>query len=363
MASKTQDRITTSQAVFILVNYVLVASVFTLPRVAAQKAGTPDIWLSIICGGLLFTIPAFLIACLCRKFPGETFFQFAPKIMGKPLALAAGTLVCLYFVCYAAFELRSVQEVTVFFLLEGTPTWAVAALFLWVALYLCRGGINALSRMCRLITPLAWTIFFGVCLLSLKVFDLDNLRPVLSEGIAPVLRGIGATPLSFTSGEALLFLVAFMDKPKQAGRVAVLGTIITIPFYVTSAVLTIGAFSVEGVVTRTWPFIDLIRSFEVAFLFERFESLLLAIWTMQIFSTFCIALYGAALGFSQMTGLKLNHCLFALLPLVYLITEAPRTINNVFAFGHFIGDWAVLMFGGLSLPLLFLAAFRRRKKA
>ncbi|WP_151735748.1 GerAB/ArcD/ProY family transporter [Paenibacillus tengchongensis] len=361
MAGKIPDRITTSQAVFILVNYILVASVFTLPRTAAEKAGTPDIWISVICGGVLSVLPAFLIACMCRKFPGETFFQFAPKMIGKPLALATGTLFCLYFLCYAAFELRSVQEITVFFLLEGTPNWAVAALFIWVALYLCRGGINALSRMCRLITPLAWTIFFGVCLLSLKIFDISNLRPVLGEGLAPVFRGMSVLPLSYTAGEALLFLVAFMDKPKQAGRVAVLGTLITIPFYVTSAVLTIGAFSVEGTVTRTWPFIDLIRSFEVALLFERFESLLLAIWTMQIFSTFCIALYGAALGISQMSNLKLNHCLFAVLPLVYLLTECPPGINSVFAFGHFIGDWAVLMFGGLSLPLLLLSAFRRKK--
>lgn len=88
-------------------------------------------------------------------------------------------------------------------------------------------------------------------------------------------------------------------------------------FYIVAVVMTIGAFSVEGVVTRTWPFIDLIRSFEVNLLFERFESLLLVIWIMQIFCTFCISFYGAALGISQIFNKKLDHCLFALLPLVF----------------------------------------------
>ena len=59
--------------------------------------------------------------------------------------------------------------------------------------------------------------------------------------------------------------------------------------------MVIGALSIDGVVTRTWPTIDLMRSFEISgLIFERFESLLLVIWIMQIFATYTISYYAAA---------------------------------------------------------------------
>jgi spore germination protein len=357
---EAEDRITTTQAIIVVVNYVLAAGVLTLPRTTVQLAGTPDVWISVILGALVSMVTGVIIALLNQRFPGQTFFQYSRKIIGRPVGILLGLLFIGYFVSITSFEMRTVQEVTSFFLLEGTPNWAVSGIFMWVALYLCRGGINAISRMCRLIIPITWTVFFGVGLLSLKIFDFNNLLPVLGEGISPVLRSFKPTALTFTSGEVLFFLVAFMDKPKKTMKVVISGTLIAMVFYIVSVVLCIGAFSVDGVVTRTWPFIDLIRSFEVNYLvFERFESLWLTIWIMQIFCTFCIAFYGAALGLSQLTKIHLNHCLFALLPIIYILTEIPRGLNGLFAFGTGIGNWSIILFGILPLPLLIIARLRR----
>lgn len=67
--------------------------------------------------------------------------------------------------------------------------------------------------------------------------------------------------------------------------------------------MVIGALSVDGVVTRTWPTIDLTRTFEMpGLIFERFESLLLVIWIMQMFTSFNISHYAAALGLSQLSN-------------------------------------------------------------
>ena len=65
--------------------------------------------------------------------------------------------------------------------------------------------------------------------------------------------------------------------------------------------MVIGAFSIDGVLMRTWPTIDLMRSFEIqGLIFERFESLLLVIWIMQIFATYTICYYANALGLAQL---------------------------------------------------------------
>lgn len=354
------ERISTNNAIILVVNYVLAAGVFTLPRTTVELSKTPDVWISVLIGGMLSILTGTIIALLGRRFPGQTIFQYIGCIIGRPLGAVLGLVLVGYFICIASFEMRTVQEVTGFYLLEGTPVWAVAAIFMWVALYLSSGGISAVSRMSRLIMPITWTVFFGVCLLSLQIFDINNLRPVLGEGMNPVWRSIKPTTLTFTSGEALLFLAAFMEKPKRSIRVVVGGTMIAAVFYIMAVVLCIGAFSVDGVVTRTWPFIDLIRSFEVSYLiFERFESLWLTIWIMQIFCTFCIALFGASLGLAQITGMNWKSSLFLLLPVIYIITEIPRSLNGLFAFGKGIGNVSMILFGVLPLLLLLLSRIRR----
>ncbi|MCL6603306.1 MAG: spore germination protein [Paenibacillus sp.] len=360
MYTKPRDQITAGQATIVMVNYIVGAGILTLPRTTVEAAGTPDVWISVILGGIASMLTGIIMVKLCQRFPGESFFQFSRKIIGKPLGVCLNTLIVVYFLSIASYEVRTVQEVTGFFLLEGTPAWAIGASFMWIALYLCRGGINAVSRLCRLIVPITWTIFFGVCLISLEVFDLNNLRPVLGEGIGPVLKGIKPAENAFTFGEAMLFLTAFMEKPKKAVMVIVGGTAIATVFYVLAVTLTIGAFSVDGVITRTWPFLDLIRSFEVNYLiFERFESLLMAIWIMQIFCLFCISFYGAALGLSQTMNRKFHNVLFALLPLIYIFSQLPPNINGLFALGAGNANWGIILFLILPLPLLIIARLRR----
>lgn len=360
MSTGAKDRITAIQATVIITNYTVAAGVLTLPRTTVEASGTPDVWISILIGGLISMLTGYIIVKLSQRFPGQTIYQFSGKIIGKPLGAILGILVAVYFLCIASYEIRSVQEVTSFFLLEGTPDWVIVAVFVWIALYLCRGGINAIASLCRLIVPISWTIFIGVSLLSFSIFDLDNLRPVLGEGMGPVWKGIKPTILTFTAGEAMLFVVAFMDKPKKAVKVIIAGTCITTCFYILAVVVTIGALSVDGVVTRTWPFLDLVRSYEVYYLvFERFESLLLVIWIMQIFCTFCISLYAAALGISQILHVSLHNCLLAILPIIYVVSRLPRNISALFAFGTGLGNWMMILFMLLPLPLLIIARLRR----
>lgn len=360
MKAEGKERITTMQATIILVSYTLATNMLTLPRTAVEAGGTPDVWISVIVGGFLSMLAGIVIVRLSQRFPGQTFYQYNWRIVGKPLGIFLGMVVVVYFLCIASYEVRIVQEVTSFFLLEGTPVWAITGAFMWVALYLCIGGINAISQMCKLIFPIIWTIFLGSCLLSLKIFDINNLRPVLGEGIEPIWKALKPTALTFTAGETLLFLTAFMNKPKKATRVIVVGTFISMFFYVLAVVMAIGVLSVDGVVTRTWPFFDVIRSFEVKyFFFERFEALLLSVWIVQIFCSFCITLYGAALGISQIFNKGFKQCLFVLLPVIYIISETPRSMNSFFAFGTGLGNWTIGIFGLVPLPLLIIANFRR----
>lgn len=133
--------------------------------------------------------------------------------------------------------------------------------------------------------------------MSLGIFEIDNVRPVLGLGMLPVLKGIKTATLAFLGPEIMLLIVAFMKKPDKAVKVVLVGLSIPLIFYVITVVMVIGALSIDGVVMKTWPTLELMRSFEIpGLIFERFESFLLVIWIMQIFATFTITFYAASLG-------------------------------------------------------------------
>ncbi|MGQ3479625.1 GerAB/ArcD/ProY family transporter [Paenibacillus sp. TY11] len=356
---KKVDKITTLQTTAIVVSFMLAAGLLTLPREAVEAAKTPDAWISVILAGGVTFLFGWIMVKLSQRFPESTFYQYVQQITGKAVGKGLGALLVIYFVSIAAFEIRSVEEVTSFFLLEGTPAWAISALFMWISLYLCMGGIGSLGRICQIIFPITASIFLLICLLGLNVFELNNLRPVLSEGVMPVLRTLKTTTLTLTGTESLLIILCRMEKPEKATKAIGLAFGIAVVFYTAALILCIGVFSVEGIVTRTWPFLDLARSFEVEYLvFERFESLLLSIWIMQIFATFSIAFYCASLGVSQILNGSYSKMLFILLPFIYVLSQIPKNLNELFSFGTIIGNGSFILFALLPLPLLLISRWR-----
>ena len=359
MITIPKDRITTSQAVVIIVNYILGTGILTLPRASVEKVKTPDVWLSVILGGILAMISGVIMVKLSQQFPEKTFYQYSQDIVGKWIGRLLSFLIIGYFLTTSAFQIRSMAEVISFFLLEGTPTWAIVMPFMWIGLYLIMSGINSIARMFEIIFPITVFIFLIISFMSIGIFEIDNLRPVLGLGIKPVLDGIKTTSLAYTGPEIMLILLVFMEQRKKAVKAILVGISIPLVFYVITVVMVIGALSIDGVVTRTWPTIDLMRSFEISgLIFERFESLLLVIWIMQIFATYTISYYAAALGLAQLFKKSIHPFIFALIPIIYIIAMTSKNINDLLKLGDMLGNAALFLFGLLPLLLLIITRLK-----
>ncbi|MGM7723563.1 spore germination protein [Metabacillus sp. Hm71] len=357
-----KEKITTQQVAVILSNSILAVGILTLPRTSVEKMKTPDVWISVILGGLIAILAGIIMVKLCQRFPQKTVYQYSQDIVGKWAGRFISLIFVIYFFTVSAFEVRALAEVTGFLLLEGTPSWAVIMPFMWVGLYLIMGGINPMARLFEIILPITVILFLLITMMSFKLFEIDHLRPVLGSGVIPVLKGIKTTTLAFTGVEYILFLIAFMQKPNKAVKAVLVGISIPIFFYVITVIMVIGAFSVDGVILRTWPTIDLMRSFEIpGLIFERFESLLLVIWIMQIFTSFTIAFYIAALGLAHLFQKSIHPFIYVLIPIIYIISTIPKSIDELFKLGDIIGTIALYLFGLLPLILLIISKWRGGK--
>lgn len=162
------------------------------------------------------------------------------------------TILILYFIVIAGFEIRVLAEVTLFFLLEGTPIWAIVMPFIWVGTYLVYGGINSMARVFQIVFPISIFILIICYILSTRIFDIQHLRPFLSEGMMPVIRGMKSSILIFTGCEVVMTMTAFMEHPQQAVKGMMVGLSIPLVLYLVTVVMVIGGLSINSVITSTF---------------------------------------------------------------------------------------------------------------
>lgn len=359
MFTLKNNKITNVQTVVIITNYILAAGILTLPRTTVEAVKTPDAWISVLLGGVISIVLGIIMVKLSQHFPEKTFYQYSPELLGKVFGTLLSCFLIVYFLTISAFELRVLVEVTSYLLLEETPRWAITMPFLWIGVYLLAGGITSLARMFEIIFPITVFFFLIIIMMSFKIIEPDNLRPFLGEGILPIMKGVKSTIITFIGAEIMLLLVAFMEEPKKAVKLIMIGVAIPTVFSLITVVMVIGALSVNGVFHQTWPTLELIRSYEIeGLIFERFESFLLVIWTMQIFSTFCITYFSSALGLNQLFKKESRLVLLILPAIIYIISSIPKSIYEVFKFGDFIGKISIAFFTVIPLSLLLIAKWK-----
>lgn len=355
------EQITTPQTAVIVSSFILGVGIITLPRSATEKLGTPDAWITVIIGGLISMLVGLVIVKLSQQFPGKTFYQYNQQIVGKGLGWFLSFILITYFIVLTGFEVRAMAEVIRVFLLVATPIEVNIILLLCVSVYLVVGGMNPIARLYEILLPFTIIIFVLVLFLGLQVFELDNLRPVLGDGLAPLIKGMEPSALAYLGFEIMLFLPAFMGKPNEAMKALVIGLSIPMILYLITVIIVIGGLSVDDVVTETFPTVTLIRSFELTgILFERYESLLFAVWILQIFTTVSLAHYLASLGFSQLFKKSTRPFAFGMLPVIYLIAMAPQNVNDVFKLGNMI-SYSFVFICTIVPFVLYLIAKRRRR--
>ncbi|GAA3330987.1 hypothetical protein GCM10020331_085710 [Ectobacillus funiculus] len=91
------DRITTPQAIIIVINYILGTGILTLPRAATEKVKTTDVWLTVILGGLIAMLAGWIIVKLSQQFPEKNLLSIQPSTNREMVGNAA-----CFFIWFAA---------------------------------------------------------------------------------------------------------------------------------------------------------------------------------------------------------------------------------------------------------------------
>ncbi|RKD31386.1 GerAB/ArcD/ProY family transporter [Thermohalobacter berrensis] len=359
MITKPKDKISTIQATLAISATIIGVGILTLPRTAGKAVGTPDIWLAVLLGGLIVLVFGYIVAKLSQRFPDKTFFEYSLDITGKSIGYLINIFIVVYFTLLAAYEARILAELIRTYLLSRTPIEVIITIFISVGVYLVVGGINPLVRIFEFFFPIVVFLFLFTMFIGLSIFELENLRPVLGQGIMPVLKGVQATALSYLGFEIMLIFTSFMEKPKDAVKATFIGISLTIVCYLITVVVAIGGLTVKEAQSLTWPTAAVAAEGEIpgAFL-ERFEVFFTIMWTLAIFTTYAIAHYISGLGLGQIFKRNINPFIYGLVPVIYIIAMAPQNLNTVFQLGDILSYMAILTSGIIPTTLLLIAMIR-----
>lgn len=213
-----------------------------------------------------------------------------------------------------------------------------------VASYLIRGEVDTLVKFNEVVF---WVSFIPVIFVLLFAFyqgDFTNLLPVLQNKPSSYVTATWATINRFKGTEIIFLLLPFMKKKNKTSKILFNSLFFIGIFYILVVILSVTMFSAEQVKLMLWPGITMIKSIDIPGTFiERWEGIIMAIWTLFFFTTFTNIYYFSADILKNMVhieDIKISSLL--IMPFVYIIALYPENVVEVIDVGKIL------------MPILFI---------
>lgn len=196
--------ITGRQGIIIMVSYIIGSAIVLNPGREAKQ----DIWIAALLA-LLMALPAILIyARILSIFPGKDLFDILNEVFGKIL----GKIIAMAFIWYAfhlgALVIRNFSEFIQVVSLPETPQLIIVFFTGFICIWIVNAGIEVIGRWTGFFFPILLFILLILAGLAFTEFDMNNIKPVLYNGIKPVIRSAYSV-FSFPFAETVVFMMAF----------------------------------------------------------------------------------------------------------------------------------------------------------
>ena len=251
-----KETISDNQGIALIVLFLVSSSTLYATGLDAKQ----DIWISIILATLIGFITAFIYIRLHHCFPNKDLFDIIEICFGTYM----GKGIIFFFIYYTFVNsydlLRGFSNLIFTIALTNTALILIVLITSFLCIYVVMKGIVVLSKWAIFFFPVIVGLLILITLLLIPNMDTDNLLPILSNGIKPVLRGT-LTLLSYPIGQLVLFPMVFSnfeskDSPSKIYTVGFLISAILIFANNLTNVLVLGVTEANSVYYATYSSIS-----------------------------------------------------------------------------------------------------------
>jgi spore germination protein KB len=296
-----KEMITAKQGGYLLILFMIGSNLF----MGLAPSAKSDAWIAVIVGMVMAVPMIFIYARLLSLFKGRDIFDILNLVFGNVL----GRIVALAYIWYplhlGALVIRNLGEFMNTVAIPETPMLLpmlfIGILSIWVVM----AGVELLGRCSKIFFPIVVIIMIITTLLVIPYLNFDHLKPVMYEGIMPVLKS-GFEIFSFPLAETVLFIAVFsaLKTDKSTYRVYFSGLLIfgAIGVLLTLRnILVLGDDIVGGVY---FPLYAEVSRISIGEFIQRIEVSVATTFVITAFIKVSVCLYVTCIGLSKCFGLK-----------------------------------------------------------
>lgn len=362
---KYADRsISAKELMYAVASMVIGVGIFNLPRYITTFTNGIDGVISILLMGSIVIFIVWIMGRLVKMHPGKGIYGILLAIIPKPLAILLLTIYGFFFAILAAYEIRIIAEITKKYLLPDTGSEILSLLFLLVTLYALFGSRTALIRINSMFLPVVLIVSLLLVVLNIRIMHIENFYPLLTTDLKDYGIAMINIYFSFTGISIILSYSHLVNEPEKVSFAAVKGIFISIIIYMMIFVSCVAVFSNLGTDFLENPTIELGKEIELpGGFFERFESVYFTIWIMTIFNTTSMSIDSSLIVLESFSKtVKKETWIVILAPVIYLISMVPLGMEDLEAFGTFIGRISLALTVCVPIPLYLIARIKGAKK-
>ncbi|WP_242272929.1 GerAB/ArcD/ProY family transporter [Bacillus cereus group sp. BfR-BA-01538] len=357
----TKNTITQGQLVFLIIQTQIGITLLSLPYNAFTTA-KGDAWIATLLAGSIAQFFTLIIWLLCRRYPNDTIFTLAPKLMGKMLGNVLSFTYIIFFIAVATFQLVIYSRVLQKWVMVNTPLWITSLSMVITGIYISKQLLNVTARLYMFVSVFLIILVFLVTY-SFKDANIQYILPIADSGWLPIFKGVKNVANSAVGFEILLVIYPFIQgKASGKLKMMVIANLLVTLFYTYVVFATLVYFSPQEMRILPEPVLYLTKSLSFHII-ERTDLIFLTIWIIFVTTSFCNYVYSAASGLATLFRSK-SHAMFA--PFVGVIaffcSLIPHNKAAITVFSNFLSNFAIISIFILPLFLLFVSFARNKKR-
>ena len=355
------SKITTIEAIMMIITIVVPYTVITLPKTLVNEMSS-GIIINIIFVTILALIFTNLICNLFKKFPGSDILDIAYFLGGKSFKKIVGFIFIFYFIISSSIILRNFSEglKTVYY--PYTHVVFIVLMFILSLAFVNKLKFNSTLKATSLVLPFVFVsilfLFFG----NLKNFRTGNLYPVIGESFYNTFL-VGMKNIGIFGGISYIyFLPPLLKNPNNFKKISLVSILMSGLFILTCVTIILFIFSSLKDSNDIMPLFTVCRYIEFSIFFQRFESLILLIWTISFCCYLSIACKIATSVFVKINNLSDNNCLTYIFDiLIFGVAMFPKTYAISIFFENNIYRYLRILFALLFGILILIFANKKKK--
>jgi spore germination protein KB len=240
-----------------------------------------DAWIAILIALIIGLFFIWVYTEIQKAFPKKNYIDIIIIVLGKPIGIPLALLYAVYWLWPAARNLREFGEMIIITSLPETPLKVVLFIFILISVYGLLKGFEVFGRTSEIIMPL---ILFFLISLYILIYasgwvELSRLKPILGEGIEPVLKLAYPNIAIFPFGEIFVFSLYWCNCNDMNGirKITMLAAISTGILLTVSLIIDVTVLGVDYASRATIPFVEVIRMIRIGKIITNIDALGVAI--------------------------------------------------------------------------------------